>query len=129
MNKYWMTECRIAQVSVDLSAAGKCDVRIEPVAPYKGNGRDKKDGIIFIGQTAVAYASLVSCINSFPTNGKLSEGNGEIKIYEVDEVNFTVAGCDCYAKAALLVALKTSRQTVRVWVSDSANQIVRVDII
>lgn len=126
--KRWATECRIAEVSVDMSGAGKCYVKLEPVTPYMIEGKDRK-GMIFMADATMGNVSILSCITPLPEKGIASDTNGEMKIYATDTIKFTIAGCDCYAKAALLTTLKSSRQTVRVWVSDVMNQIVRIDVV
>ena len=113
--KRWATECRIAEVSVDMSGAGKCYVKLEPVTPYMIEGKDRK-GMIFMADATMGNVSILSCITPLPGKGIASDKNGEIRVYATTESKFAVAGCDCYAKAALLITLKTSRQKIRAWV-------------
>ena len=112
---YWMTECRIAEVFVDLESAGDCYVRLESVPPYMVEVNGKK-GIVFL-ETALTKSKDIHALApiEFPKDSSGLSGLSA-RVYESKQTEFEVTKNGNRMKSTQLLSIKTSRQKIRAWV-------------
>ena len=108
--KYWMTECRIAEVFVDLRHPGTFRVRFEAVSPYVIEVNDKKCIVFF--DTDITEQSSISTFAPI----EFQEGWSSARVYEEKRLEFGVTHDDNFMTSTQLLSIKTSRQKIRAWV-------------
>lgn len=116
MPEFWMTDCYISSVSVDMKQNPcKCKVEMEPIPSYRFE-RGEAVYILFEPQSAEEKRNERSTdevsLKGFPVNKR-----------------FEVTCTNGFANADTFVSLKSTHQKVRVWLSADAKTIVRIDVI
>ena len=106
----WMTECRIAEVFVDLRHPGTCRVRLEAVSPYAIEVNGKKCIVFF--DMAMTDPKKIPAFAPIELKG----GWLPARVYETNQLEFEVTKNGNRMKSTQLLSIKTSRQKIRAWV-------------
>ncbi len=103
-NEIWMTEGYIGEMTVSLDNSQRCEIRIDPISPFKVTLKDVKCVLIVKAET---YAEIIEGDRTAELEGT---GPKEVAmLLKAESVWHEVS----YKYANLLAPLKASRQKIR----------------